>query len=277
MRAKSEIIDCHPCFSKSAHYKVGRIHLPVAPSCNIQCVYCERRFDCPNESRPGVTSRILKPEEAIWAVKMALEKCPAIRVVGIAGPGEPLANSETFETLQLVRSHFPDLMLCISTNGLLLSKSLEELGSYGVKTLTVTVNTLREVTANQLYSIGSLSAVDFLTQQQQGVMMAVNLGMIVKINTVLIPGINSDEIGEIARFAGEAGAHLMNIIPLIPCGNASEWCPPSKDEMCDARRSAGKYIKQFTHCARCRADAIGIPSASNPNVIQTFMKMEVSL
>ena len=41
----------HPCFSRGAHFQYGRLHLPVAPSCNIQCAYCDRRFDCPNESQ----------------------------------------------------------------------------------------------------------------------------------------------------------------------------------------------------------------------------------
>ena len=52
----------HPCFASGC--KSGRIHLPVAPICNIQCNYCKREFDCLNESRPGVTSRIMSPEEA---------------------------------------------------------------------------------------------------------------------------------------------------------------------------------------------------------------------
>ena len=51
----------HPCFSQEAHKRSGRIHLPVAPECNIQCGYCVRKFDCVNESRPGVASTILTP------------------------------------------------------------------------------------------------------------------------------------------------------------------------------------------------------------------------
>ena len=52
----------HPCFGGD-HSKAGRIHLPVAPGCNIKCGFCERRFDCANESRPGVTSKVLTPEQ----------------------------------------------------------------------------------------------------------------------------------------------------------------------------------------------------------------------
>ncbi|MEQ2789490.1 nitrogen fixation protein NifB, partial [Flavonifractor plautii] len=48
----------HPCLSVQAHFRYGRIHLPVAPRCNIRCGYCDRRYDCANESRPGVTSEV---------------------------------------------------------------------------------------------------------------------------------------------------------------------------------------------------------------------------
>ncbi len=48
-----EKIQQHPCYSKEAH-QYARMHLPVAPACNIQCNYCNRKYDCSNESRPGV-------------------------------------------------------------------------------------------------------------------------------------------------------------------------------------------------------------------------------
>ncbi len=51
----------HPCFNEEAKHTSARVHLPVAPKCNIQCNYCNRKFDCVNESRPGVTSSVLAP------------------------------------------------------------------------------------------------------------------------------------------------------------------------------------------------------------------------
>jgi len=61
----------HPCFNADARAKTGRIHLPIAPSCNIQCNYCDRKFDCMNESRPGVTSKLLTPRKpsSIWPTR----------------------------------------------------------------------------------------------------------------------------------------------------------------------------------------------------------------
>jgi nitrogen fixation protein NifB len=112
----------HPCFGGD-HSKAGRIHLPVAPGCNIKCGFCERKFDCANESRPGVTSRVLTPDQAVERVRlvkehMELQGGPQLKVVGIAGPGDPLANPKTFETFEKVRAAFPEMSLCLSTNGL---------------------------------------------------------------------------------------------------------------------------------------------------------------
>ena len=112
-------INEHPCYSDKACHAFGRCHVPVAPKCNIQCNYCIRDFDCVNESRPGVTSRVLSPEEALDLVRKVMKEHPYVKVVGIAGPGEPLANPETFEALRLIHTEFPRLIMCISTNGLM--------------------------------------------------------------------------------------------------------------------------------------------------------------
>ena len=80
----------HPCFNAKAH-EFARMHLPVAPKCNIQCNYCHRKFDCTNESRPGVSSEVLNPEEALMKYKETKKKFETLSVVGIAGPGDALA------------------------------------------------------------------------------------------------------------------------------------------------------------------------------------------
>ena len=104
-------IQGHPCFGGN-HHKNGRMHLAVAPKCNITCGYCSRKHDCANESRPGVTSRLLTPAEAITKVREVMASPvvgPIIKVIGIAGPGDPLANEETFETFELVKKEFHTL------------------------------------------------------------------------------------------------------------------------------------------------------------------------
>src|SRR5271157_4006835 len=94
----------HPCFSVGARHRTGRIHLPVAPKCNMQCNYCNRDFECVNESRPGVSGAILLPRQAADYLDEVMGRIKDIAVVGIAGPGDPFANpAETLETLRLVR------------------------------------------------------------------------------------------------------------------------------------------------------------------------------
>ena len=96
-------ISKHPCFNRDAHNKFGRIHLPVAPRCNIQCNFCNRKFDCMNESRPGVTSGVLKPEQAVAYLAEVVAKRPEIAVMGIAGPGESTRRAGAAEGHQIAR------------------------------------------------------------------------------------------------------------------------------------------------------------------------------
>ena len=144
-------IDEHPCFNKKAHHQFGRVHLPVAPRCNIQCKFCNRQFDCVNESRPGVTSAVLSPTQAMVYLEKVLQQKPNIRVVGIAGPGDPFANSvQTLETFQRIRRQYPEMILCVATNGLNLTPPIiDELAELKVSHVTVTVNAVDpEIGAN---------------------------------------------------------------------------------------------------------------------------------
>ena len=57
--------------------------------------------------------------QAIAYLEQVLEAEPRITVAGIAGPGDPFANpKETMETLRLIRQRFPELLLCLASNGL---------------------------------------------------------------------------------------------------------------------------------------------------------------
>ena len=95
----------HPCFDEAARARTARVHLPVAPRCNVQCNYCNRKFDCVSEPRPGVSSVVLSPEQAADYVDRVRLEVPHLAVVGIAGPGDPFANSDkTLRTLRLVNS-----------------------------------------------------------------------------------------------------------------------------------------------------------------------------
>ena len=261
------IIKTHPCFSKEAHNKFGRIHLPVAPACNIQCRYCIRKYDCANESRPGITSRVLNTTEALERVRALVERNEKLSVVGIAGPGDPLANDATFETMKAIHREFPEIILCVSTNGLYLPDKLEDLVESGVRSLTITINALMPETAEKIYSwalyrgrryTGRDAAECILCNQWEGLKNAIDAGFIVKVNSVLIPGVNNEDIPLIAWLAGRKGTHIMNIIPLIPQAELSYLQRPPHKMLNDLRAKCDTYIPQMTHCRQCRADAYGI-------------------
>lgn len=261
----------HPCFGGD-HSKAGRIHLPVAPGCNIKCGFCERRFDCANESRPGVTSRILTPEQALERVQlvsrhMERQGGAQLKVVGIAGPGDPLANPKTFATFRLVREAFPEMTLCLSTNGLRLPEMIETLKELDLHSLTVTINALTPGTGAKVYEWikldgrrleGEAAAALLLERQLEGVGLAAAAGLLVKVNHVYIPGVNDFETLDLAVKVRGLGAQMMNIIPVIPLGRFREIEPPSGALMELVRNQAELILSQARHCKQCRADAAGV-------------------
>jgi len=263
------VADIHPCYSHDAHFRYGRVHLPVAPRCNIHCNYCDRRIsDCYHVFRPGVSARVVNAAEAVELVGQALDSEPRIRVAGIAGPGEPLANAETFATLQAVHERFPDLILCLSTNGLLLSQHAQRLAVLGVRTITVTVNSVSPIIGAKIYSyvnydhhrLEGVEAAELLLRKQlQGIEAAVEAGMLVKVNTVLIPGLNDHGLVELSSEVARRGAWIQNIIPLIPLSDFRYRRPPTCDELRAAREACEQVLPQFRHCKQCRADAVGVP------------------
>ena len=258
----------HPCLGGEAHFKYGRIHLPVSPSCNIQCKFCKRGFN-KSEVRPGVSSLILKPEEAIDIVRKALELCPEIRVVGIAGPGDTLATDNAIETFKLVHKEFPHLVKCLSTNGFRLEDKAEDIVAAGIETITVTVNAVDPKILKDICSYvidkdgnkleGEEGAKALIGAQLRGIKKISDLGVVVKINSVLVPGINDKHIKEVARVTKELGAQLLNTIPLIPQNELSHIEAPSCMQLEWVRSQAGEYLEVFRHCKHCRADACGIP------------------
>lgn len=263
---ENKIINRHPCFSPSGHGKFGRIHLAVAPKCNIQCAYCVRKYDCANESRPGITSKVLSPNEAFERVSMILDRHDKLTVIGIAGPGDPLSNEETFETLRLIHREFPHIILCISTNGLMLAERLKDLLECGVKSITTTINAVSITTANKLYNwiyfrgrryTGFKAADILISQQWRGLSNALDAGFVVKVNTVYCPTINEDELPDIAKEAGRLGAEVMNIIPIIPQSDLSYLTRPSREQIHEMRLQLSPFIRQMSHCKQCRADACG--------------------
>jgi nitrogen fixation protein NifB len=209
----------------------------------------------------------MTPTEAVERVRMLMERNDRITVIGIAGPGDPLANDATFEALNAINREFPELTLCVSTNGLLLTDRLADLMRCGVRSLTITMNAVTPETAMKIYSwvsyrgkryAGKEAAECLICNQTRGLRNAVDAGFMVKVNSVFIPGVNTAELPLIAWLAGMRGADIMNIIPLIPQAEFEHLRRPAREMVNKMRNECITYIPQMTHCRQCRADAFGV-------------------
>lgn len=266
---EERVQNLHPCFGHAKNK--GRIHLPVCPACNIECNFCDRKINT-YENRPGVTGELLSPQEAVDALERALKLCPDIAVAGIAGPGDTLATNGAVDTFRLIGEKYPDILKCMSTNGLLLSERAQEIIDLGINTLTVTVNAVDpKIQAKIISGIyyhgkryeGEEAASILIQNQLEGIHKIAAAGITVKVNTVLIMEINRNHIKDIAKAVSEAGATMYNIIPLIPQHKLKDCVEPACIDIDGARREAEEYIDVFRHCQRCRADAVGIPGQTD--------------
>lgn len=244
------------------------VHIPCAPRCNLNCAFCGGGLDNGEMQLPGRSRTIVSPENVVEYVQQRLSIHPGIAVLGIAGPGEPLYNAETLEVLEIIKKRFPEMLLCVGTNGFFLPERAQQLAERGVKTLTVTVNAVRPEIGAKLNPFlwsaegnrleGAAAAKELLERQEAGIAKAVQLGIAVKVNTVYVPGVNDCEIEPIAVLAKKAGASLLNIIPLKPAGRFCTLRTPSLKEVNSIRAKAGAILPQMYHCRQCRADACGL-------------------
>lgn len=262
----AHVTQAHPCFNEKIHDKVGRIHIPIAPNCNIQCGFCTRKIT-DKENRPGVASCIMSIDEAMEHIKKTTSTMP-INVVGVAGPGDSLCNPDTLKLFHRVREEFPDLILCMSTNGLLVPEYADEIAEAGVKTVTITINAIDPEIGVQIYddveyhgkTYHGKEAFEILVSNQlKGIEMLSERGVIVKVNSVLIPTVNDKHIKEIAKVVKSKGASIMNVIPLIPLNKFKDLEKPGCGMLSTVRKEVEEYIPIFRACTQCRADAFGIP------------------
>jgi len=267
-------VENHPCYSEEAHHHFARMHVAVAPACNIQCHYCNRKYDCSNESRPGVVSELLDPDQAVKKVMAVAATIPQMTVLGIAGPGDPLANPErTFETFRQLTEKAPDIKLCVSTNGLALPAQVEELSTHNIDHVTITINCVDPEIGAKIYPWvfwnnrrikGKKGAKILIEQQQKGLEMLTAKGILVKVNSVMIPGVNDQHLKEVSRIVKEKGAFLHNVMPLIAEAEHGTFYGvmgqrgPTHDELQVLQDDCSGDMNMMRHCRQCRADAVGL-------------------
>jgi nitrogen fixation protein NifB len=264
----------HPCYSEDAHHYFARMHIAVAPACNIQCNYCNRKYDCSNESRPGVVSEKLTPQQALEKTLAVAAEVPQLSVVGVAGPGDALANAErTFAAFALVAQALPHLKLCLSTNGLALPDHVDRIVAMGVDHVTITINMVDPRIGAQIYPWiffrhrrwEGIDASRILHERQmEGLEALTARGVLVKVNSVLIPGVNEEHLTTVNEAVRARGAFLHNVMPLI--SDAAHGTHfgltgrrgPTPDELRAAQDRLGVNAKLMRHCRQCRADAVGL-------------------
>ncbi|MGO9770182.1 MAG: nitrogenase cofactor biosynthesis protein NifB [Roseiarcus sp.] len=269
-----ERIKDHPCYSEEAHQYFARMHVAVAPACNIQCNYCNRKYDCANESRPGVVSEKLTPDQARRKVVAVANASPQLSVLGVAGPGDACYDwKKTRATFAAIAKLIPDIKLCVSTNGLALAERVDELIAMNVDHVTITINMIDPKLGAKIYPWiyfrnrrwTGVEASQILHERQTlGLEMLTARGVLTKINSVMIPGINDEHLVEVNRWVKERGAFLHNVMPLISdpahgthFGLTGQRGPSAMELKALQDRLEGG-AKLMRHCRQCRADAVGL-------------------
>ncbi|WP_434734554.1 nitrogenase cofactor biosynthesis protein NifB (plasmid) [Rhizobium sp. YTUHZ044] len=269
-----EKIKDHPCFSEEAHHYFARMHVAVAPACNIQCNYCNRKYDCANESRPGVVSEKLTPDQALRKVIAVANELPQLSVLGIAGPGDACYDWEkTRATFERVAREIPDIKLCISTNGLALPEHVDQLAEMNISHVTITINMVDPAVGEKIYPwifyrhrrYTGMDAAKILHERQMlGLEILSERGILTKINSVMIPGVNDQHLIEVNKWVKERGAFLHNVMPLISdpahgtCFGLTGQRGPNAHELKALQDRLEGGAKLMRHCRQCRADAVGL-------------------
>jgi nitrogen fixation protein NifB len=289
-----EKVKNHPCYSEEAHHHYARMHAAVAPACNVQCNFCNRKYDCSNESRPGVVSERLLPEQAAKKVLAVASTIPQMTVLGIAGPGDPLANPEkTFRTFELVANFVPDIKLCLSTNGLMLPDHVDRIAALNIDHVTITINMIDPNVGAKIYPwvfynhkrYTGVEASRILSERQLlGLEMLTARGILCKVNSVMIPGINDQHLVAVNKAVKSRGAFLHNIMPLISAPEHGTFFGlngqrgPTAQELKLLQDSCEGEMNMMRHCRQCRADAVGLlgEDRSAEFTTEKVMAMEVT-
>jgi cyclic pyranopterin phosphate synthase len=193
---------------------ISYLRISVTDRCNLRCVYCMPPEGVPK--RPH--DEILSYEEIETVVRAAAEL--GITKVRLTG-GEPLVRPGIVDLVRML-AHVDGIDdLAMTTNGILLNNYAQALTQVGLQRVNVSLDTLRPERFPSITRCGQLE--DVLA----GMKAAREAGLEpIKINTVLIRGINDDEAVDFARKTIEPGWHVR-FIELMPLGNgttvANDW------------------------------------------------------
>jgi len=197
--------------------KFGRtieyMRISVTDRCNFRCMYCMPR----GMLIPKVPmSEILTYEQILEVVRAAVSL--GITKFKVTG-GEPLVRRDCPSFIGMLKSVPGVSQVTLTTNGLLLADCLEELKTNGLDAVNISLDTLRPERFGRIAGCGATGSSE---QQIVGCVLrsidaALEAGIPLKINTVLLRGINDDEWEDIARLAKDLPI-AVRFIELMPMG-----------------------------------------------------------
>ena len=193
----------------------GRVHddlrVSVTDRCNLRCAYC-----MPEEPVWFPRAEILTYEEILRLVRVAVRR--GVRKVRLTG-GEPLLRRDLPALVRLLAAEPGVEDLSLTTNGLRLTTLARDLAAAGLRRINVSLDTLRP----ERYL--ELTRRDVLAQVLEGLAAAAAAGLgPIKVNTVLLRGVNDDEV---EALVGHAREHDFEVrfIEYMPLENGEAWAP----------------------------------------------------
>ncbi len=186
------------------------LRVSVTDRCNLRCVYCMPASGVPNIPH----EKILRYEEIVRIVRLAVEM--GIVHVRLTG-GEPLVRKDIVELVRELAA-IPGLDdLAMTTNGVLLATYAQPLAEAGLKRVNISLDTLSPERFRRITRLGSLE------RTLAGHQAALDAGLRpVKVNTVVVRGLNDDEIIDLARLTMQPAWHLR-FIEMMPLGEGAHW------------------------------------------------------
>ena len=174
----------------------GRKHdylrVSVTERCNFRCQYCmpEKPFSwVPKEN-------LLSYEDLFKFIKASIDE--GIKKVRITG-GEPLLRENLDVFIKMIYDYKNDIDLALTTNGFLLPKSAQKLKDAGLKRINISLDSLNPATA------AKIAQKDVLKTVLEGIQVAHDVGLKIKINCVPIKGVNDNDVIDVLEFCKTKG------------------------------------------------------------------------
>lgn len=182
----------------SFNREVTYLRVSVTERCNFRCRYCmaEKPFNwVPKEN-------LLSYEELFSFIKIGIDS--GIRKIRITG-GEPTTRENLDELIAMIQAYAPDVDVGLTTNGFLLPMMAQKLKNAGLKRVNISLDSLERETLRYI------TQKDVLDNVLAGIEAAIVAGLSVKINSVILRGINDHEIGSLFEYARNIGAQIRYI------------------------------------------------------------------